>query len=367
MTNVEQQKNVKLKITFKEKKTQKPIVGLKFYFKVSSEYLQVKNDQSQRMTSDANGNYEIRDIPADSKMELWIQKIDGKEKSIGVINMRGVDKSVTVFSDTELYEVTTKEHGTVSGELITELRPKDALLQVFDKTKEAASSAVAGLTRIIKEGQDKKEKPVVAVVSPALEKSGTQWYERFRNPTSLDDLEPQFQEKFRAFYNAMLEAGLSVRLDVVYRSPQRAYLMYYSKRISMSWRGHKQISPDKVPQFEVREGYSQEPVNIDWAHRDKDGKPDLAEAKKAAKALYDLFKIGTNPVAPPYTSRHSAIPVLGVDMKITGYGSKGVSIKKKDGKFVVVKNISELSAVGATYGVFWFGWDDAPHWSSDGH
>ncbi|TAK83948.1 MAG: hypothetical protein EPO09_21150 [Aquabacterium sp.] len=116
--------------------------------------------------------------------------------------------------------------------------------------------------------------------------------------------------------------------------------MHYSSKIS---RGD--IKADKVPAMDG--------VNIDWVHDSDDG------SKKAASAMAKGYTI----VYPPaLISRHTE--KAAVDMTITSIIGK--KIKNASGEEVEIKKLSDLNAVGATYGVNKLV-SDPPHWSDDGH
>lgn len=181
--------------------------------------------------------------------------------------------------------------------------------------------------------------PAVAEVT-AKEKSGAQWVSRFPGSASLDDLEPGFKGKVEKFVGAITAAGGAVNIAATYRPRERAYLMHYSSKIS---RG--EITADKVPAMNG--------VNIDWVHDSEE------ESKKAASAMARGFTI----VYPPaLISRHTE--KAAVDMTITGIVGK--KVKNASGDDVEIKRLSDLNAVGATYGVNKLV-SDPPHWSDDGH
>ena len=181
--------------------------------------------------------------------------------------------------------------------------------------------------------------PAVADV-PAKEKSGAQWVAKFPGSSSLDDLEPTFKAKLTKFIDAIKSAGGSVSIAATFRPRERAYLMHFSSMIA---RG--EITADKVPTMDG--------VNIDWVHDTE------AESKTAATAMAKAYTI----VYPPaLISRHTERAA--VDMTITGLVGK--KIKDASDKDVEIKVLSDLNAVGATYGVHKL-LSDPPHWSDDGH
>lgn len=181
--------------------------------------------------------------------------------------------------------------------------------------------------------------PAVAEV-PAKEKSGAKWVSRFPGSASLNDLESTFKEKADKFISAIKAAGGSVSIAATYRPRERAYLMHYASKIA---RG--EITADKVPAMDG--------VNIDWVHDTNDA------SKAAASAMAKGYTI----VYPPaLISRHTERAA--VDMTITGIVGK--KIKNGSGEDVEIKKLSDLNAVGATYGVNKLV-SDPPHWSDNGH
>lgn len=180
--------------------------------------------------------------------------------------------------------------------------------------------------------------PAVADVS-AKEKSGTRWVQRFPGSNSLDELEAGFKANAERFIDALKAAGGSVRIAATYRPRERAYLMHYSSKIA---RG--EIKADKVPAMPG--------VSIDWVH-DTD-----EDSKKAATAMARAYTI----VYPPaLISRHTERAAI--DMTITGIVGK--KIKNASDEEVEIKRLSDLNAVGATYGVKKLV-SDPPHWSDNG-
>lgn len=180
--------------------------------------------------------------------------------------------------------------------------------------------------------------PAVADV-PAREKSGARWVKRFPGSNSLDDLEPSFRTNAERFISAIKDAGGGVRIAATYRPRERAYLMHNSSKIS---RG--EIKADQVPAMPG--------VNIDWVH-DTD-----EESKTAASAMANAYSI----VYPPaLISRHTERAAI--DMTITGIVGK--KVKNALDEAVEITKLSDLNAVGATYGVRKLA-SDPPHWSDNG-
>ena len=195
-------------------------------------------------------------------------------------------------------------------------------------------------TTVIVELTPKTDTTPAVAEAPAKEKSGAHWVSRFLGSASLDDLNPTFKAKAGKFIDAIKAAGGAVSIAATYRPRARAYLMHYSSKISLG-----NIKADKVPAMDG--------VNIDWVHDSGD------ESKKAASAMAKGYTI----VYPPaLISRHTEKSA--VDMTITGIVGK--KIKNASGEEVEIKKLSDLNAVGATYGVNKLV-SDPPHWSDDGH
>ena len=195
-------------------------------------------------------------------------------------------------------------------------------------------------TTVIVELTPKTDTTPAVAEAPAKEKSGAHWVSRFLGSASLDDLNPTFKAKAGKFIDAIKAAGGAVSIAATYRPRERAYLMHYSSKISLG-----DIKADKVPAMDG--------VNIDWVHDSGD------ESKKAASAMAKGYTI----VYPPaLISRHTEKSA--VDMTITGIVGK--KIKNASGEEVEIKKLSDLNAVGATYGVNKLV-SDPPHWSDDGH
>jgi hypothetical protein len=181
--------------------------------------------------------------------------------------------------------------------------------------------------------------PAVAEVS-AEERSGPQWVSRFPGSASVDELAPTFKSSVMAFIAAIRAAGGSVSIAATYRPRERAYLMHYSSKIS---RGV--IAANQVPAMPG--------VNIEWVH-DSD-----AASKTAAAAMARGYGI----VFPPaLISRHTERAAI--DMTISGI--VGETIQNASGESVEIKKLSDLHAVGASYGARKLV-SDPPHWSDNGH
>lgn len=181
--------------------------------------------------------------------------------------------------------------------------------------------------------------------------SGADWVKQFPTSISVDDLASPFKENVSAFLTALQDAGATVKISATYRPPERAYLMHYAYRIA-----REGLDPRNVP---ARNG-----VDIDWVHRDADGKVDLAASRNAAEDMVNAYDIVYRPAL---YSQHTQR--LAIDMTI-GWTDTLV-IRNKQGKSVRVTGSprtgqnAKLVEVGRTYGVRKLV-SDPPHWSSDG-
>ncbi len=188
------------------------------------------------------------------------------------------------------------------------------------------------------------------------EPSGRQWVSRFPTSVSTSDLTDPFRESVNLFIKALRNAGAAVHINATKRPPERAYLMHWS------WKIVHGTTPDSIP-----EG----PVDIDWAHYDSAGNPDLHAAREAAQDMVNGYGLQRLRVAPALRSRH--IEGKAIDMNISWSGS--LSIKNAAGESITIQSTPrdgmnpELAKIGAGYGVKKFigGAADRPHWSSDGH
>lgn len=173
--------------------------------------------------------------------------------------------------------------------------------------------------------------------------SSVDWCNLFLQSSSLSDLEEPFKTNATKFINGIRKAGITVVINTTWRPNERSYLMYYSTAIA---RG--QVAVDKVPPFPG--------VNIDWTH-----KGNKAEAVKAAKAMYQKYGIGNNPVGKPGSSNHNK--KMAVDMRIANYVGKIVTI---DNEITKITSWATLTQLGKKHNVIWYGNKDAPHWSHTG-
>lgn len=200
----------------------------------------------------------------------------------------------------------------------------------------------------------------------SLELSGAQWASRFTQSTSLDSLKEPFRSNALAFVTALNAGGVKVIYNTTLRPPQRSYLMYYSKMVH-----DDQISPDKIPPFTPQNGDA--PVNIQWVHTDKKGKPDMNASKKAAIALFKAYGIGSNPVGKPYRSNHNGGEAF--DCRFEPAWGIGKTVINKKGMPIHIKTKADITSIGESYGVkHWSsygeprtGKKDDPHWSKTGN
>ena len=181
--------------------------------------------------------------------------------------------------------------------------------------------------------------------------SGKSWVQKFPGSKSLATLKGGFATGAKSFVAALLAAKAQVDISATYRPPERAYLMHYAWEIAHG------TDPSKVPAMSG--------VDIEWVHKDKQGKVDLAASKKAAQEMVQAYHMAHQAVLK---TRHEE--GLAVDMDITWSGELKINDGNK--KLVTIKtspqnnNNKELQAVALTYKVHKLG-SDFPHWSSDGH
>ena len=181
--------------------------------------------------------------------------------------------------------------------------------------------------------------PAVARI-PQKELSGAQWVSRFPTSASVSDLAEPFQRNVVSFFEAIAAAGGATRVSATYRPPERAYLMHYASSLSKG-----AVSAESIPTMAG--------VNIEWVH------PTAAESSSAASAMADGYGIVYPPALVSNHSRRTAI-----DVTITGM--IGRTILNAAGTRVTINSLSDLNAVGASYGVIKLV-SDPPHWSEDGH
>ncbi len=176
--------------------------------------------------------------------------------------------------------------------------------------------------------------------------SGAHWVSQFPTSTSTNDLTPAFKTAVDNFLAALTAGGATWSISATYRPAERAHLMHYAYKVA-----NGAVKPDAVPAMNG--------VDIDWVHRDGQGKVAVAESKKAASAMVLGYGIA---YPPALNSNHSAKNAI--DMSIAGFLNK--EFTDGNGKKVKPTNHSELNALGASFGVIKLV-GDPPHWSSDGH
>lgn len=181
--------------------------------------------------------------------------------------------------------------------------------------------------------------------------SGAQWVDAFPTSTSTSDLVPAFRSCVDGFIAALESAGANVNIAATLRPPERAHLMHYAWCIA-----RENFDPNTVPAMSG--------IDINWAHKNKDGNYDEIESRRAASSMVQAY--GMRFIAA-LTSRH--IEGRAIDMSIS-WGSE-LSMTDAKGNAVIItstpRNVtnSDLHKVGATYGVLKLV-SDEPHWSDDG-
>ena len=195
------------------------------------------------------------------------------------------------------------------------------------------------------------------------EKSGKHWVSRFPSSKAISDLKQPFQGNVAKFFAALAAGGVTCNINTTLRPPQRSYLMYYSREVSAG-----RLAPDKVPAFVPQE--DDEPVNIDWAHRDSAGTPDLVAARKAARDMDSAYG-AAGVIGKPYRSNHNG--GRAVDVSFSPAWGIGKSVVDANGKTVQIGSKQDIIAIGATYNVLHWNYHgakaktDDPHWSATGN
>ncbi len=300
-----------------------PIPGMKLSLYVSGNHV-------ADATTCAEGRVENVVLPSFSDiLQVCVYKPSGERKRIAQIKPSGTPKSVQLVSPK--VKVTARSAQSTGGT--------------------ARASGETGRVNTHASNRPSGE-PVVSVVTTqdsVKEKSGLAWVNRFPTGTSLDDLAGEFKLSAKAFVDALTKAGVRVRINATYRPSERSYLMHYSAKIARDL-----ADPVAIPAWPG--------VLIDWAHLDDAGVPDKVAAKRAASAMKAAFAIGSNPVAPPGRSNHNHRKAM--DINISAYSGK--SAVNGDGETVVLTSWKSIEKLGETFGVYWFGASDRPHWSLDG-
>jgi hypothetical protein len=193
--------------------------------------------------------------------------------------------------------------------------------------------------------------------------SGKSWVAKFPTSKSVDDLEPDFRDKVKAFVAALTAAKAGIAISATVRPPQRAYLMHFCWLIAK-----KLQDPATVPAFKPEAG--QDPVDIQWLHKKPSGAPDVVASRAAASDMVAAYGMTKLNVAPALKSNH----IIGKALDMSVSWSKTLSIQNKAGKTIEIKSSPrdstnpDLIAVGKTYGVKHLidVNKDPPHWSFNG-
>lgn len=403
-------------ILFRHSDTKKPITNLNLIQKYRNQIKQKKTDGNGKITVSAMPGFELNYKLRDERNLLTI-KVD-KNKSLRIIDVdssaieqaskniktgtkvleipqskqpvpsskhkQPVNKPVETHDSTpkrdEKVKTSTEGHpktividnSDIEFKILTYEKISKQLLSnceyiiEYKGNKNSHISGVSGLGAKIHKGQagqaikifentnlliqvvlQKDMKPISINItksdSSQLKFSGVDWCSLFLQSNSLSDLAEPFRTNATKFINGMKNAGISVVINTTWRPDKRSYLMYYSTAIA---RG--EIAVDKVPRFPG--------VNIDWTHNGN-----KTEAVKAAKAMYQKYGIGKNPVGKPGSSNHNS--KMAVDMRISNYVGKVVVI---DGESTKITSWATLTQLGKKHGVIWYGSKDAPHWSHTG-
>ncbi|HBK96840.1 MAG TPA: hypothetical protein DD001_05640 [Microcoleaceae bacterium UBA10368] len=203
--------------------------------------------------------------------------------------------------------------------------------------------------------------------------SGSDWVKEFPNDNNLNHLsnENNFRDGAINFVDALRNAGADVRISVVIRPEERAWLMYYAWQIA-----HNSIKPENVPKYDG--------IPIDWTHNSNE-----AEAIKAAKDMVAKYGIITQPADPKKGSNHIPTKKRAIDMSIYMPSTGQLTINGGDGQQYTITAPAgtrldldqTLFKLGESYGVYHYGYQrdargnsiyvnpggDHVHWSSNGH
>jgi hypothetical protein len=194
--------------------------------------------------------------------------------------------------------------------------------------------------------------------------SGKDWVKQFPTSNSLDDLEPDFQAKAKAFVAALTAAGAGITISATVRPRQRAYLMHHCWMIAKG-----KENPASVPAFQPSSG--EHAVDIQWLHKKPNGTPDPAASRAAAVDMVAAYGMSGLKIAPALASNH----IFGKAMDMSVSWTKTLAIKNKSGKTVAIASAPrnstnpDLIKVAKTYGVIHLidVAKDPPHWSFNGH
>lgn len=184
--------------------------------------------------------------------------------------------------------------------------------------------------------------------------SGPAWCNQFPTSRSVNDLQPAFRDRVRAFLAALSQANATVAISATLRPPQRAFLMHWCYLI-----GRQNQDPATA---DTMAG-----VAIDWVHRGPGGAPDRPASRQAAADMADTYQLQPQ-VVPSLTSRH--IEGRAIDMTISWSGTP--TVRDGAGRPVTLPPMAAAAArptldgIGRSYGVLPLAGDPV-HWSDDGH
>ncbi|SQI36360.1 Uncharacterised protein [Serratia plymuthica] len=145
------------------------------------------------------------------------------------------------------------------------------------------------------------------------ELSGKKWTSHFQGSNSTKTLSPTFESNVNAFLQSLKNAGARITISATQRPPERAYLMHWSWKIARAL-----INPDDVPK---KTG-----VNIEWCHKNSDGKVDRNKSIQAAKDMVKEYGMTSLNVAPALKSRHTEGNAI--DMNISWIGNLELKIRR---------------------------------------
>jgi Putative peptidoglycan binding domain len=120
------------------------------------------------------------------------------------------------------------------------------------------------------------------------------------------DLEEPFKTNFGIFKEMLEDAGAVCNVTLTKRSDKRAYLCHWAWKIAKGDRKSAEIPP-------------MEGVDIDWVHKDDEGKPDEAKSKKAAEDMAAAFGVDALRRPPLLTDHY--VRGQSADMTVTWAGT----------------------------------------------
>jgi hypothetical protein len=196
--------------------------------------------------------------------------------------------------------------------------------------------------------------PLPGGVSAPPELSGPAWVSRFPGSASPDDCIDPFKSNLKAFLAALADARAQVSIASTFRPPERAFLMYWSWKIS------KNIA-------DPRNAGTMPGVAIEWVHRDSTGNPDIPASRSAASRMVSGYGLVSLPaLISRHTQRRAVDMVIGwpsiLSIRQSDGGTANISTEPRSGMNDL------LIQVGSGYGVIKAVFEgDPPHWSDDGH